>query len=90
MLQKISILVIFFIAVGIGFFAILIDKRMEQEPEKVQSGNQSEVYCRYKGGDIEQESSEVYCTYGELKELAQDFFDRLGEWESSEIEERSL
>lgn len=90
MLRKISILVVLFIAIGIGFFALVIDRRMDGDTINIQRDAQIEAYCQFKGGDIIKESTEVYCAYGAERELASQFFDRLGEWEPSPVVERVL
>jgi hypothetical protein len=81
MLRKISILFIFFLMLGVGFFAVMVNQQLSKEsPQGTATVSEAESYCLFKKGFIIRDTTGVYCGYGENRELVDDFFNRVGEW----------
>lgn len=84
MLRKISILFIFFLMLGVGFFTVMVNQRLSKDSQYTTATvSEAESYCLFKKGFIIRDTTGVYCGYGTDRELVDDFFHRVGEWEFS-------
>ena len=80
MFRKSAITFLFLMFLGIGFFWLLTDQRLDnQNPQNIPSDQDEAVsYCLFKKGSMYVEQGIQYCAHGDQVETVNQFFDRLG------------